>query len=162
MIISGFTSKGFLEEHRTVMSFNSLNINAIEISKIVITPGNQRDLPIVIELGIGEQTSYLAFLARAKAENDWRIEHQVVVVSPNINPTMYERVTAEELGVDWHLGSNQKDKPIQFNRGVILLTSKEGLKGVFINSGLPNAIDHLFAVEVLIDFLAQKGGKFSG
>ncbi len=41
-------------------------------------------------------------------------------------------------------------------RGLPLITD-EGFKGILIISGLPQVEDHLFAVEVLTEFLARKG-----
>ena len=37
------------------------------------------------------------------------------------------------------------------------LITDEGFKGILIISGLPQVEDHLFAVEVLTEFLARKG-----
>ena len=37
------------------------------------------------------------------------------------------------------------------------LITDEGFKGILIISGLPQVEDHLFAVEVLTEFLTRKG-----
>ena len=71
--------------------------------------------------------------------------------------TMHERVSAEERGVDWHNENNLQDETHAIHGGALPLITDEGFKGIFIVSGLPQVEDHLFAVEVLTEFLARKG-----
>jgi uncharacterized protein (UPF0303 family) len=70
---------------------------------------------------------------------------------------MYERVSAEEQGVDWHKENNLQDEIHAIHGGALPLITDGGFKGIFIISGLPQVEDHLFAVEVLTEFLARKG-----
>ena len=72
-------------------------------------------------------------------------------------PTMHERVSAEERGVNWHKENNLQDETHAIHGGALPLITDEGYKGVFIISGLPQVEDHLFAVEVLTEFLVRKG-----
>ena len=70
---------------------------------------------------------------------------------------MFERVSTEERGVDWHRENGLTDKTHAIHGGAIPLITDEGFKGILIISGLPQVDDHLFAVEVLTEFLARKG-----
>jgi uncharacterized protein (UPF0303 family) len=70
---------------------------------------------------------------------------------------MYERVSAEERGVDWHKENNLKDETHAIHGGALPLITADGFKGILIISGLPQVEDHLLAVEVLAEFLARKG-----
>ena len=74
--------------------------------------------------------------------------------------TMHERVSAEERGVDWHKENNLQDETHAIHGGALPLITDEGFKGILIISGLPQVEDHLFAVEVLTEFLARKGEEF--
>jgi uncharacterized protein (UPF0303 family) len=70
---------------------------------------------------------------------------------------MYERVSAEERGVDWYSENNLQDETHAIHGGAIPLITDEGFQGILIISGLPQVEDHLFAVDVLTEFLARKG-----
>ncbi len=72
--------------------------------------------------------------------------------------TMYERVSAEERGVDWHKENVSLGETHAIHGGGLpLITKNEGFVGVLIISGLPQVEDHLLGVEVLTEFLARKG-----
>jgi uncharacterized protein (UPF0303 family) len=75
----------------------------------------------------------------------------------NQHSTMFERVSAEERGVDWHKENDATDETHAIHGGAIPLITDEGFKGILIISGLPQVEDHLLAVEVLTEFLARKG-----
>ena len=83
----------------------------------------------------------------------------MAVVKLTQHSTMYERVSAEERGVDWHKENNVPDETHAIHGGALPLITDEGFKGILIISGLPQVEDHLFAVEVLSEFLARKGEK---
>jgi uncharacterized protein (UPF0303 family) len=72
--------------------------------------------------------------------------------------TMYERVSAEERGVDWYKENNVEEETYAIHGGGLpLITKNEGFIGIFLISGLPQIKDHLLGVEVLTEFLARKG-----
>jgi uncharacterized protein (UPF0303 family) len=80
------------------------------------------------------------------------------VVSLKHHSTMYERVSAEERGVDWHKENTLIDETHAIHGGGLpLITKDEGFVGVLLISGLPQIEDHLLGVEVLTEFLARKG-----
>ena len=133
------------------------NSNAITIGDIATDLGRQRHLPIAIEVRIGDWIVFHASLEGSKPENDWWINRKAAVVKLKQHSTMYERVSVEERGVDWHKENNLQDETHAIHGGALPLITDEGFKGILIISGLPQVEDHLFAVEVLTEFLARKG-----
>ena len=157
MTTGGFTGKGLLEEEKILKVSSLTNTDAIEIGEIATTLGNQRKVPIAIQVRIGGWIVFHASLEGSKPENDWWINRKVAVVMLKQHSTMYERVSAEERGVDWHKENNVQDETHAIHGGALPLITGEGLMGILIISGLPQVEDHLFAVEVLTEFLARKG-----
>ena len=158
MTTGGFSSKQLLAEEQILKLPSLTNNDAIEIGQIAITLGSQRKLPITIEVRIGDWIVFHASLAGSKPENDWWINRKVAVVSLNHHSTMFERVSAEERGVDWHKENNLLDETHAIHGGGLpLITKNDGLSGVLLISGLPQVEDHLLGVEVLTEFLARKG-----
>ena len=157
MSTGGFTTKQLLAEESLLKLLTLSNKEAIEIGEIATDLGQERKLPITIEVRIGEWIIYHASLEGSKPENDWWIRRKVAVVNLKKHSTMYERVSAEERGVDWHHENDLPDETHAIHGGAIPLITDDGLKGVLVISGLPQVEDHLFAVEVLTEFLARKG-----
>jgi len=157
MTTGGFTSEGLLKEERVLRLSSLANADAIEIGEMATTLGNQRKLPITIQIRIGDWVVYHASLNGSRPENDLWIKRKAAVVNLKHHSTIYERVLAEERGVDWHKENNLQDETHAIHGGALPLITNEGYKGVFIISGLPQVEDHLFAVEVLTEFLARKG-----
>ena len=154
---SGFSSKQLLDEEQILRLASLSNSDAVEIGEIATQIGKARNLPITVEVRIGEWIVYHASLEGSKPENDWWINRKVAVVMLRNHSTMYERVSAEERGVDWHKENNLEDETHAIHGGALPLITDEGFKGILIISGLPQVEDHLFAVEVLTKFLARKG-----
>jgi uncharacterized protein (UPF0303 family) len=157
MVTGGFSSKQLLDEELVLKLSSLTNSDAVEIGDIAITLGNQRSLPIAIQVRIGDWIVFHASLQGSKPESDWWINRKVAVVMLKQHSTMYERVSAEERGVDWHKENNLQDESHAIHGGALPLITDEGFKGILIVSGLPQVEDHLFAVEVLTEFLARKG-----
>ena len=157
MITGGFNSRQLLEEESLLKLPSLTNSDAVEIGEIATTFGNQRKLRITIEVRIGDWIVFHASLEGSKPENDWWINRKVAVVMLKQHSTMYERVSAEEREVDWHKENNLKDETHAIHGGALPLITNEGFKGILVVSGLPQVEDHLFAVEVLTEFLARKG-----
>jgi len=157
MTTGGFTGKGLLVEEKILKLSSLTNTDALEIGEIATTLGNQRKVPIAIQVRIGGWIVFHASLEGSKPENDWWINRKVAVVMLKQHSTMYERVSAEERGVDWHKENNVQDETHAIHGGALPLITGEGFKGILIISGLPQVEDHLFAVEVLTEFLARKG-----
>jgi uncharacterized protein (UPF0303 family) len=157
MTTGGFTTKQLLEEESLLQLPSLSNSNAVEIGEIATSLGNQRGIPITVQVRIGDWIVFHASLEGSKPENDWWISRKVAVVLLKHHSTMYERVSAEERGVDWHKENNLKDETHAIHGGGVPLITDEGFKGTLVISGLPQVEDHLFAVEVLTEFLARKG-----
>jgi uncharacterized protein (UPF0303 family) len=157
MTTGGFTAKQLLEEESLLQLPSLSNSDAVVIGEIATTLGKQRSLPTTVQVRIGDWVVFHASLEGSKPENDWWISRKVAVVMLKQHSTMYERVSAEERGVDWHQENNLKDETHAIHGGALPLITDEGFKGILIVSGLPQVEDHLFAVEVLTEFLARKG-----
>jgi uncharacterized protein (UPF0303 family) len=157
MATGGFSSKQLCNEEQILKLTSLTNNDAIEIGEIAVTLGSQRKLPIAIEVRIGNWIVFHASLEGSKPENDWWINRKVAVVAVNHHSTMFERVSAEERGVDWHQENGVTDETHAIHGGALPLITEEGFKGILVISGLPQVEDHLLAVEVLTEFLARKG-----
>ena len=154
----GFTAAKLLKEE-VVLTLPSLtNLDAVEIGQIATKLGIDRKLPIAVEVRVGDWIVYHASLPGSTPENDWWIGRKARVVKLKQHSTMYERVLAEELGIDWHKENNVLDETHAIHGGGLpLITKEDGCVGVLIISGLPQVDDHLLGVEVLTEFLARKG-----
>ena len=157
MTTGGFSSKQLLQEEQVLKLASLTNSDALEIGEIAAALGKQRKLPIAIEVRVGEWIVFHASLEGAKPENDWWIARKSRVVMLKHHSTMYERVSAEELGLDWHKENNVVDETHAIHGGALPLITPSGFAGILIISGLPQVDDHLFAVEVLTEFLARRG-----
>ena len=157
MTTGGFSANQLLEEESLLQLPLLSNSDAVEIGEIATTLGKQRGVPITVQVRIGDWVVFHASLEGSKPENDWWISRKVAVVMLKQHSTMYERVSAEERGVDWHKENNLRDETHAIHGGALPLITNEGFKGILIVSGLPQVEDHLFAVEVLTEFLARKG-----
>jgi uncharacterized protein (UPF0303 family) len=155
---SGFTSALLLEEEMR-LTLPSLTVtDALEIGEIAKLFGQDRSLPIAVEVRIGDWIIYHASLPGSTAENQWWIDRKARTVMLKHHSTMYERVSAQERGVDWHKENNLLDETHAIHGGGLpLITKNEGFVGVLLISGLPQVEDHLLGVEVLTEFLARKG-----
>ena len=157
MTTGSFSSKGLLEEEAVLKLPSLTNTDALEIGEIAATLGKQRKLPIAIEVKIGEWIVFHASLEGSKPEYDWWIARKSRVVMLKHHSTIYERVLAEELSIDWHKENNVVDETHAIHGGAVPLFTPAGFAGILIISGLPQVDDHLFAVEVLTEFLARRG-----
>jgi uncharacterized protein (UPF0303 family) len=145
------------EEKLMILPFINLK-TALEIGEIASSLGLLRNLPIAIEVRLGDWIIYHASLPGSTVENQWWIDRKARVVMLKHHSTMYERVSAEERGVDWHKENNLLDETHAIHGGGLpLITKSEGFVGVLLISGLPQVEDHLLGVEVLTEFLARKG-----
>ena len=155
---SGFTSSQLLVEEQ-ILTLPSLSAaEALEVGEIAKSLGMARNLPIATEVRIGDWIIYHASLPGSKPENDWWMSRKARVVMLKHHSTMYERVSAEERGVDWHKENNLLDETHAIHGGGLpLITKNEGFVGVLLISGLPQVEDHLLGVEILTEFLARKG-----
>ena len=83
--------------------------------------------------------------------------YDFINICPKDHSTMFERVSAEERSIDWHKENIVSDETHAIHGGAVPLVTPTGFAGILIISGLPQVDDHLFAVEVLTEFLARRG-----
>jgi uncharacterized protein (UPF0303 family) len=154
----GFTSTQLLHEE-SILILPSLDLNgASEIGEIAKLLAVLRKLPIAIQVRLDDWIIYHISLPGSTPENDWWISRKARTVMLKHHSTMYERVSAEERGVDWHKENKLLDETHAIHGGGLpLITKNEGFVGVLLISGLPQVEDHLLGVEVLTEFLARKG-----
>jgi uncharacterized protein (UPF0303 family) len=154
----GFIAANLLNEEAVLIIPSLTNLDAVEIGQIATEIGIERKLPIAVEVRIGDWIIYHVSLPGSTAENDWWISRKARVVMLKQHSTIYERVSAEERGVDWHKENNLLDETHAIHGGGLpLIIKNEGFVGVLLISGLPQVEDHLLGVEVLTEFLARKG-----
>ena len=153
----GFTSAGLKAEEAALVLPAFDIAAALEIGQIAYELAQVRGINPAIEVRIGEWIVFHASLEGSKPENDWWINRKVAVVMLNQHSTMFERVSAEERGVDWHKENGVTDETHAIHGGALPLITEKGFKRILIISGLPQVEDHLLAVEVLTEFLARKG-----
>jgi len=155
---SGFTSSQLLVEEQILTLPSLSTAEALEIGEIAKSLGVLRSLPIAIEVRLGDWIVYHASLPGSTPENDWWMSRKARTVILKQHSTLYERVSAEERGVDWHKENNLLDETYAIHGGGLpLITKNEGFVGMLLISGLPQVEDHLLGVEVLTEFLARKG-----
>jgi uncharacterized protein (UPF0303 family) len=154
----GFTSNQLINEEK-ILILPALDLTgALEIGEITKSLAVLKNLPIAIEVRIGDWIVYHVSLPGSTPENDWWISRKARTVMLKHHSTMYERVSAQERGVDWHKENNLSDETHAIHGGGLpLITKNEGFVGVLLISGLPQVEDHLLGVEVLTEFLARKG-----
>jgi uncharacterized protein (UPF0303 family) len=154
----GFTSIQLLTQERN-LTLNYLDISgALEVGEIAKSLSIKRNLPVAIEVRLNDWVIYHASLTGSSPENDWWMARKARVVMLKHHSTMYERVSAEERGVDWHIENNLLDETHAIHGGGLpLITENQGFVGVLLISGLPQVEDHLLGVEVLTEYLARKG-----
>ena len=153
-----FTTKQLLGEEQFFTFDNLTPENALEIGEIAKSLGVLKSLPIAVEVRLGDWIIYHASLPGSTVENQGWIDRKARVVMLKHHSTMYERVNAQERGIDWHKENNLLDETHAIHGGGLpLITKDQGFVGVLLISGLPQIEDHLLGVEVLTEFLARKG-----
>ena len=153
-----FTTKQLLDEEQFFTFENLTPANVLEIGEIAKSLGVLKSLPIAVEVRLGDWIIYHASLPGSTVENQGWIDRKARVVMLKHHSTMYERVSAEEHGVDWFVENKLSEKTHAIHGGGLpLITKNEGFVGVLLISGLPQVEDHLLGVEVLTEFLARKG-----
>ncbi len=154
----GFTSSQLLVEEQILTLPSLSTAEALEVGEIAKSLGVSRNLPIAVEVRAGDWFIYHVSLPGSEPENDWWMSRKARTVMLKHHSTMYERVRAEERGVDWYKENNLLEETHAIHGGGLpLITKNEGFVGVLLISGLPQVEDHLLGVEVLTEFLARKG-----
>ena len=156
---SGGLSSAILLEEQIKLTLPALTVTgALEIGEIAKFFGQDSSLPIAVEVRVGDWIVYHASLPGSSPENDWWIGRKARVVKLKQHSTLFERVLAQERGIDWHKENNLLEETHAIHGGGLpLITKSDGFVGALLISGLPHVEDHLFGVKVLTEFLARKG-----
>ena len=158
MTTGNFSSDDLYNEE-IVLRISSLDISAaLELGRIALDFAILRILPIAVEVRIGNWTVFHASLPGSSPENDWWMNRKARVVMKTGHSSLYERVLAEETGVNWFDRHGVSEEEYAIHGGGLPISVKgKGLVGVLLISGLPQVQDHLLGVEILAEFLARKG-----
>ena len=159
MATTGSFTSSQLKKEEAFLTLPLVDIaGALEIGEIAKSIADLRKLPVAIQVRLGNWIIYHASLPGSTSENHWWIDRKARVVMLKHHSTMFERVSAEEQGIDWHEENNLLDETHAIHGGGLpLITKSDGFVGVLLVSGLPQVEDHLLGVEVLTEFLARKG-----
>ena len=154
----GFTSAGLALEAKTLTLASLTQAQALEIGAIAQEIGQDRKLPIAVEVRMKDWIVFHASLPGSTPENDSWIARKANVVNATGRSTLHERVLAEEQGIDWHATTGLSEElHAIFGGGLALNVVGLGLTGILLVSGLEQVEDHLLGVEILTEYLARKG-----
>lgn len=150
------TSVGLLGDEAAIRLPRFDNALAIQLGTFLAERGLVKGLPIAIEIRMGDWTLYKAALPGSAPKNDGWIIRKARVVDLTHHSSLYERVRAEEDGVDWHLKHGVTEDTHAIHGGGLPLIDSDGkYHAALIISGLPQIDDHDFGVESILGFLTQ-------
>ena len=156
----GFTSADLARESVTLILPSLTQSEALEIGEIAMELGRDRSLPIAVEVRLKEWTVFHASLPGSSPTNDQWIARKARVVLATEHSTMFERVLAEEQGLDWYAAKGLPEETHAIHGGGLALNVKGlGFVGILLISGLPQVDDHLLGVEVIAEYLARLGER---
>ena len=154
----GFTSAELAREAATLILPSLTQSEALEIGEIAVSIGRNRSVPIAVEVRLKDWIVFHASLPGSSPENDRWISRKARVVMATEHSTIFERVLAEEQGLDWYSATGLSEETHAVHGGGLALTVKGlGFVGILLISGLPQVEDHLLGVEVIAEYLARKG-----
>jgi uncharacterized protein (UPF0303 family) len=131
---------------------------ALELGELAKNTGLNKSLPVAIEVRFKDWLVYHASLPGSTPSNQGWLDRKARAVFYKHHSTLYERISAQERGVDWYKENNLSEETHAIHGGGIpLITKDKGFVGVLLISGLPHVEDHLFGVEVVTEFLARRG-----
>jgi uncharacterized protein (UPF0303 family) len=154
----GFTSAGLAREADALILPSLSQAQAIEIGEIGFAKASERSLPIIVEVRLGDWTVFKVALPGSNVDNDSWVARKARVVIATGKSTMFERVSAEERGVDWYAEKRLSEELHAIHGGGLALNvAGSGLTGILLISGLPQVQDHLLGVEIITEYLARQG-----
>ena len=154
----GFTSADLAREAATLILPSLTQSEAIEMGEIAVSIGRERSLPIAVEVRLKDWIVFHASLPGSSPENDKWIARKARVVMARAHSTIFERVLAEEQGIDWYSSTGLPEETHAVHGGGLALNVKGlGFTGILLISGLPQVEDHLLGVEAIAEYLARKG-----
>ncbi len=158
MTTGGFTSEQLSREEEVLVLPHCDLQDAVMIGEIAVQLARRESLAISIEVRLGEWTVFHTALPGAKPEQPSWIARKARVVLATGHSTMFERVKAEEDGIDWYQEHALPEETHAIHGGGLPLNvTGLGLQGILLISGLPQVEDHLFGIRVITEFLARAG-----
>ena len=155
----GFSSHELLAEEEELILPKLEVADAVALGEIALRLARAKNLPVAIEVRIDEWKVFHVSLPGAKPENDWWIDRKARVVASDGHSSMYERVAAEEEGVDelsWYAMNNLPEETHALHGGGYPLhVVGEGHCGTILVSGVPQVDDHKLAVAAVREFLGK-------
>ena len=155
----GFSSAGLLAEEAELILPKLDIADAVALGQIAVRLARAKNLPVAIEVRIDEWKVFHVSLPGAKPENDWWIDRKARVVANDGHSSMYERVAAEEEGIDeltWYAMNNLPEETHALHGGGYPLhVVGEGHCGTILVSGVPQVDDHKLAVAAVREFLGK-------
>ena len=154
----GFTSAGLAHEAEALVLPSLTQAQAIEIGEIGFAKASERALPIIVEVRLGNWTVFKVALTGSNVDNDSWVARKARVVLATGKSTIFERVSAEERGIDWYVEKGLSEELHAIHGGGLPLNvAGSGLTGILLISGLPQVQDHLLGVEIITEYLARQG-----
>ena len=147
------------QERRVVLA--SLDENgAVAIGLSILDVAVERDLPITIEVRLGERVVFRAARNGTNATNDQYIGGKARLVERFGHASLYERLRYEAQGTTFEEATSLTfPEYASHGGGFPLIVEGAGPVGVVIVSGLPQLDDHALVVECLTAFArAATGG----
>ena len=151
----GYTSEGLgVESDSLVLPRFSLE-DALRLGRIATDLAIERDLPVLIEIRLGQRVAYRAALPGTTADNDEWLRRKFHVVSRFEQSTLAVRVEHEEKGRAFNEATGLPESEYAAHGGGWpLMVEGVGFVGMFGVSGLPQVADHQLIVESLGLYLA--------
>ena len=151
----GYTSEGLgVESDSLVLPRFSLE-DALRLGRIATDLAIERDLPVLIEIRLGQRVAYRAALPGTTADNDEWLRRKFRVVSRFEQSTLAVRVEHEEKGRSFNDATGLPESDFAAHGGGWpLIVKGVGFVGMFGVSGLPQVEDHQLIVESLGLYLA--------
>jgi len=152
-----FSANQLLQQEQKLIFTSLDNSDALFIGEIAKSLGQSRELPIAIQVRLLDWTVYHVSLPGSSSENNQWLDRKARVVDLKHHSTLYERISAEERGVNWHHENNlSKATHAIHGGGFPLIAGNQKFLGALLISGLPQVQDHLLAVEALTNFFLAR------
>ncbi len=134
------------------------NLDLMDLGEIAKSITQVRGLPLAIEVRFGNWIFYHAYLPGSTSKNQVLLDRKARVVLLKYHSTLYERISAQERGINCYKEHNSHEDTHAIHGGGLPLISKNDVFiGSLLISGLHHVEDHLFVVDVLSNFLVDKG-----
>lgn len=146
----GYTSEGLRAESDSLVLARFSLADALRLGQIATDIALSRELPVLIEIRLGQRIAYRAALPGTTADNDEWLRRKFQVVSRFEQSSLAVRVTHEEKGRSFNDSTGLPESEFAaYGGGWPLMVAGVGFIGMFGVSGLPQVDDHLLIVESL-------------